>query len=173
MKRFSPCVSATNGTPFLKSAATFKSAGNCISDCTARLSWRVKGVRIEISACEMAPDKLVGFLFHLPARDGVAMLARLHAARQGFLSQLRLPLPAPGTRRSNGAKEVGPSGSFLRTVPCLTAVPQLFPCNGWRPIHVQEPSVPPGRPMGWVGIWPGFACCPTHFLCSGRQTCCL
>ena len=53
-------------------------------------------MRIEISACEMAPDKLVGFLFHLPVGDGVAMLARLHAARQDFLSP-------PGTRSSNGA----------------------------------------------------------------------
>ena len=52
-------------------------------------------MRIEISACEMAPDKLVGFLFHLPAGDGVAMLARLHAARQDFLSQLRLPPACP------------------------------------------------------------------------------
>ena len=71
--------------------------GNCISDIQQPHSWRVKGVRIEISACKMAADKLVGFLFHLPpVRDGVAMLDRLHAARQDFLSP-------PGTRSSNGA----------------------------------------------------------------------
>ena len=53
-------------------------------------------MRIEISACEMAPDMLVGFLFQLPVRDGVAMLARLHVARQDFLFQLRPPSPPPG-----------------------------------------------------------------------------
>ena len=146
MKHFSPCVSATNGTPFLKSAATFKSAGNCISDCTARLSWRVKGVRIEISACEMAPDKLVGFLFHLPAGDGVAMLARLHAARQDFLSQLRLPPACPWHKEKQWCKRSGSQWKF--------------------PAHSSVSNrSPPTLPVQWVATHP----CPGA-ICAPRST---
>ena len=120
-------------------------------------------MRIEISACEMAPDMLVGFLFQLPVRDGVAMLASLHVARQDFLFQLRPPSAplAHGTRSRNGALvQWKVPAHWQDRVPCLTAVGQLYLGNGWRPIRVQEPSVSPSRPIGWV-VGPCFA---THSL---------
>ena len=137
------------------------SVGNCISDIQPPHSWRVKGVRIEISA----PDKLVGFLFQLPpVRDGVAMLARHHATRQDFLFQLRPPPPPRGNSALVQKKCVAVEGyrALASHSPVSNRSPPTLP---GRPIHVQRPSVSPRRPMGWVEIF-------NHFLSFRRQTCC-
>ena len=76
-------------------------------------------------------------------------------------AQTPLPPLAHGTRSRNGALvQWKVPAHWQDRVPCLTAVGQLYLGNGWRPIRVQEPSVSPSRPIGWV-VGPCFA---THSL---------
>ena len=101
-------------------------------------------MRIEISACKMAPDMLVAFLFQLPVRDGVAMPARLHVARFPVPAQTPPPPSGPWNKEQRW---------------CISAV------EGSRALPTQGPVSNRSRPTlpgEWVATHPcpGPICVP-------------
>ena len=122
----------------------------------------------------MAPDKIVAFLFHLRVRDGVAMSARLHAAKFPVPAQTPSSLAQGAAMQCNAAEEVKGSCAMASRCPVFDCSRPTLQSVEWAATHPCPGAICVSQlnhGMGRNLLLPIF--CRTHFLSFGRQTCCL